>query len=243
MTERRLTLTEHLTDLRTCLIRSLIAVAMAMLASLFFSKDIFRILQKPLLDVMPAGSGFIATNPLEAFMTYLKVSLLAGLFVSSPLVFFQIWRFVVPGLYKKEKRLATIVVLVSSLCFVGGGLFGYFVIFPVGFKFFVSALEGTEIQFLPQMKDYLSFISKMLVTFGAVFEMPLVIVLLARLGVVRLEMLSRARRYVVVGMFLIAGMLTPGPDVLSQCLLAGPLLLLYELSLLAVRIFQKTGRL
>lgn len=230
---------EHLLELRTRLIRSLLALLAGMLVSLYFAKDIFRLLQRPLLDVMPSGSGFIATSPLEAFITYLKVALLAGVFLSSPFILYQIWRFVAPALYKNEKKIATSFVFSSSLFFIGGALFGYYAIFPIGFKFFVSALAGTEIQFLPQMKDYLGFISKMLLTFGFVFEMPVVLMLLARIGLVHHEMLSRARRYVLVLMFLIAGVLTPGPDILSQFLLAVPLLILYELSLLGVRVMGR----
>jgi sec-independent protein translocase protein TatC len=238
-TESKLTLLDHLTELRSCLIRSLLALAAGMLLCLYFSKEIFRFLQQPLLDVMPTGSGFIATSPLEAFLTYLKVALLSGVFLSSPFILYQVWRFVAPGLYLKEKRVAATFVTFSSLFFVGGALFGYYVIFPVGFRFFVSALAGTEIQFLPQMKDYLGFISKMLLTFGFVFEMPLILILLAKIGLVHREMLTRARRYVLVLMFLIAGMLTPGPDVLSQFLLAVPLLVLYELSVLGVWVMER----
>lgn len=231
---RKQTLIEHLTDLRRCLVHSAIYLLAGLAACLYFSKDIFRLLQKPLLEAMPSGSGFIATSPLEALVTYLKVSFLAAIFLTSPLVLYQIWRFVAPALYVNEKRLALLFVFSTTLFFVGGALFGYFIIFPVGFKFFVATLAGTDIQFLPRMEDYLSFISKMLLTFGLVFEMPLLIVILARIGLIQLRTLTRARRYVIPIMFLVAGILTPGPDVLSQFLLAIPLLLLYELSILAV---------
>lgn len=238
----RQSLVQHLTELRKRLIYALLSLGIGMIACLFFSKEIFRFLQKPLLSVMPAGSGFIATSPLEAFITYLQVSLLAGAFLSSPFVLYQFWAFIAPGLHRKEKGLGVGFVLFATFFFVGGALFGYYGIFPIGFRFFVSALEGTGIQFLPQMKDYLGFISRMLLTFGLIFEMPLVIVLLAKAGIVRREMLAKARRYVLVATFLVAGVLTPGPDILSQVLLAIPLLLLYELSVLAVRIMEKTAR-
>lgn len=238
----RQSLVEHLTELRKRLIYAMASLAAGTLSCLYFSKEIFRFLQQPLLSVMPAGSGFIATSPLEALVTYLQVALLAGAFLSSPFVLYQFWAFVVPALYKKEKGLATGFVGFATFFFVGGALFGYYGIFPIGFKFFVSALEGTGIQFLPQMKDYLGFISRMLLTFGLIFEMPLVIVLLARAGIVRLEMLTKARRYVLVATFLVAGVLTPGPDILSQFLLAVPLLILYELSVLAVRVIQRKTR-
>ncbi len=239
MSEEKQSLIQHLTDLRTCLIRSLIALAIGMLLCLYFSKEIFRFLQKPLLAAMPSGSGFIATSPLEALITYLKVALLAGVFMSSPAILYNVWRFIAPALYKNEKRLAASFVFLSTLFFVGGAMFGYYLIFPVGFKFFVAALEGTGIQLLPQMQDYLGFISKMLLTFGAVFELPIILVLLARVGLVTAKMLNKSQRYVLVLIFLVAGILTPGPDVLSQFLLAVPLLVLFELSVLAVWLMEK----
>ncbi len=238
ITDNKQTLTQHLTELRTCLIRSLLSLIAGMVASLYFAKEIFHFLQEPLLRVLPEGSRFIATGPIEAFVTYLKVSLLTGVFISSPVILYHLWRFIAPGLYRKEKTIAFLFVSFTTLFFVGGAIFGYMVVFPVGFKFFVAALEGTEIAFLPQMKDYLGFISKMLLAFGAAFEMPVILVILARLGLVTRAGLSRARRYVLVLMFLVAGVLTPGPDVLSQFLLAVPLLALYEISILAVRIIK-----
>lgn len=237
--ERKQTLVEHLTELRTCLIRSAISLVLSMAVTLFFSKEIFRFLQKPLLNVMPSGAGFIATTPLEALITYLKVALLCGIFLSSPIVLYHVWRFIAPALYVNEKRFALLFVLFTTFFFVGGAFFGYYVIFPVGFKFFVTALQGTEIQFLPRMEDYLGFISKMLLTFGLIFELPLILIFLARLGIIRLRTLTKARRYVLVLTFLVAGLLTPGPDVLSQFLLAIPLLILYELSILTIWIMEK----
>lgn len=239
MTEERQTLIQHLTDLRTALIRSSIALTISMLACLYFSKGIFRFLQAPLLKVMPEGTSFIATNPLEGMVTYLKVALLAGVFAAAPVILYQVWTFVAPALYKNEKKMAFAFVLFSSAFFIGGAWFGYAVIFPVGFKFFVAALEGTGIRFLPQMEDYLGFISKMLLTFGLIFELPVILVILSRIGLVNATMLSKSRRYVLVGTFLVAGVLTPGPDVLSQFLLAAPLLVLFELSIVAVRVLQK----
>lgn len=237
--ERKQSLIAHLTDLRTCLIRSFLSLAVGTLLCLYFSKEIFHFLQKPLLNTMPTNTGFIATSPLEALVTYLQVSFLAGLFLSAPLILYQIWLFVAPALYVNEKKIALLFVSLTTSFFVGGAFFGYFVIFPIGFKFFVATLEGTGIQFLPQMQDYLGFISKMLLTFGLVFELPLILVLLARLGIIQLQMLTKARRYVLVAIFLIAGILTPGPDILSQFLLAIPLLLLYEFSILTIWILEK----
>ena len=237
--EKKQNLIGHLTELRRCLIRSLISLAIGMGISLYFSKDIFRILQKPLLEVLPQNSAFIATGPIEALLTYLQVALLSGLFLSLPLILYQAWLFVAPALYVKEKKMALAFVSFASLFFVGGALFGYFLIFPVGFKFFVATLKDTGIQFLPQMQDYLSFISRMLLIFGVVFEMPLIIIGLAKAGLIQLHSLNKAQRYVLVLIFLVAGILTPGPDVLSQFLLAIPLLMLYEFSVVAVWLMEK----
>ncbi len=237
--EERQNLIGHLTELRRCLIRSLAAWFLGTAAALYFSKEIFFLLQRPLLSVLPAGSNFIATSPLEAIVTYLKVAFLAGIFLSSPVILYQIGRFLTPALRQGEKKAAFAFVFFATSFFVGGALFGYLVIFPVGFRFFVAAFEGTGIQFLPQMQDYLSFISRMLLTFGLIFEMPVLIALFGRLGLVTPAMLSKARRYVLVLMFLIAGILTPGPDILSQVMLAVPLLMLYEISVLAVRILGR----
>jgi len=238
----RQSLIQHLTDLRTCIIRSCITLGISMLGCLYFSKQIFRFLQLPLLRVMPQGTTFIATSPLEGLITYLKVALLAGVFAASPVILYQIWHFVGPALYKNEKKAAFLFVLFSSLFFIGGAWFGYAIIFPVGFKFFVTAFEGTGITFLPQMQDYLGFISKMLLVFGAIFELPVILILLARFGIVTSKMLNKSQRYVLVAIFLVAGVLTPGPDVLSQFLLAIPLLLLFELSVVAVWLMQKKNK-
>ncbi len=240
MNEKRQSLVGHLTELRSRLIRVVMAIGAGMLVSLLFAKEIFRWLQRPLLRLLDHDSPFIVTGPIEAFVTYLKVAILSALFLSAPFIFWQIWQFVAPGLYRNEKRLAFLFVTLTSLFFAGGALFGYFVIFPIGFKFLVSVLEGTGIQFLPQMEGYLRFITRMLLTFGLIFELPVVLTLLGRIGVVTSGQLSRARRYVVVLAFLLAGILTPGPDVLSQLLLALPLLALYEISVIAVRFVQRT---
>ncbi|MBI2083352.1 MAG: twin-arginine translocase subunit TatC [Deltaproteobacteria bacterium] len=239
MSEQKLTLTQHLQELRTCLIRSVVTIVVGMGVSLYFSKSIFRLLQKPLLTTLPWGSHFIATSPLEAWTTYLKVSLLTGFFLSLPVIFYQLWSFIAPGLYRNEKKIAFLFVAFSTLFFVGGGFFGYFVIFPIGFKFFVTALEGTDITLLPVMKDYLGFIIRMLFIFGLIFETPLILVLLAQIGIVNRRQLASARRYLIVLAFLIAGVLTPGPDVVSQLLLALPLLGLYEISLIVIRLIEK----
>ncbi len=237
--EQKLSLVQHLTALRGCLIRGSLALIATSLVSLYFSKQIFEFLQQPLIRHFHAGSSFIATSPLEAVVTYLKVGLLSGLFLSSPFLLYQVWLFIAPGLYAKERRYAMTFVGSSTLLFVGGAAFGYYVIFPFGFDFFVSLLTGTQIQFLPRMEDYLGFVTKMLLTFGGIFELPLILVALAVMGVVHHKQLASWRRYVLVLTFLVGGILTPGPDVMSQFLMSVPLLILYEVSLLIIRFIEK----
>ncbi|MBI1909035.1 MAG: twin-arginine translocase subunit TatC [Deltaproteobacteria bacterium] len=226
---------EHLTQLRVCLIRSFMALLASLVVTLYFSKQIYSLLERPMLKALPSGSSFIVTGPVEAITSYLKVSLIAGIFLASPFVFYQIWKFVAPGLYNRERKGAIGFVLTASLLFIGGASFGYFVVFPAGFPFFVSILEGTGIQYFPRMESYLDFTVKLLLGFGLAFLFPLFLFVLAKIGLVTPQQLSKARRYVVVLVFLLAGLLTPGPDILSQCLLAIPLLALYEIALLVIR--------
>lgn len=240
--DNKLTPLQHLVELRAGLIRCFFALIAGTIICLYFSKEVFLFLQKPLLAVMPPDAKFIAISPLEAFLTYFKVGFLGGAFLSTPIIFYQLWRFVAPGLMRHEKNITFVFVSLATLFFVGGALFGYFVIFPIGFRFIVSVLSGTDILFFPQMRDYLGFIARMLLIFGVVFEMPLVLVLLSRIGIVQHKTLAHARRYVIVIMVLAAGILTPGPDVVSQLLLAVPLLILYEISLIAVRILERRHR-
>ena len=232
------TFIEHLVELRTRLIHSSIAIVIGMVLGLCFAKPLYHILQIPLLEVMPDKSNFITTAPLEAMMTYFKVALLAGIFLSLPYLFYQLWKFIAPALYKKEKKAMLGFVFFSTLFFVGGASFGYFIIFPLAFQFFIKILEGTDIHFLPQMKEYLSFSIRLILAFGFTFELPLFIYFLASLGLVTYEGLKKARRYVIVGIFVGAAILTP-PDVISQVLMGIPLIFLYELSLIIVRLKKK----
>jgi sec-independent protein translocase protein TatC len=235
--EEKQTFIEHLEELRKRLIISLIAVGIGFVISYIFSKEIFHLLMIPLIKVLPAGASMIFTSLPEAFFTYLKVALLAGIFVASPVVLYQIWLFVAPALYSHEKRYAIPFVIFSTLLFIGGASFGYFIVFPFGFKFFMS-FATDFIQPAPKLKEYLSFCSMLLLAFGLVFELPLFIFFLSKLGVVDARMLSRNRRYVILGIFIIAAILTP-PDVVTQLMMAGPLLVLYEVSIWIAKIFGR----
>lgn len=233
----KLPFTAHLEELRKRLVVSFVAVGVGFVVSYGFKERLFGILVHPLKKVMDTGETLIYTGLPEAFFTYLKVSLLSGIMLATPVLLYQFWMFVAPGLYKKERRILIPIVLLSSVFFIGGSLFGYFIVFPWGFKFFLGF--ATEyIRPLPSMKEYLSFSAKLLLAFGLVFELPLVITFLARLGLVSVPFLKKNRKYAVLLFFAGAAMLTP-PDVVTQVMMALPLMLLYEISILGARIFGR----
>lgn len=233
----KLPFTAHLEELRSRLIKSFIAVGIGFVGSYFFKEKIFNILVAPLARVMRAGDSLIYTNLPEAFFTFLKTAFLCGIMVASPVILYQFWMFVAPGLYHREKRLLLPIVFLSTLFFVGGALFGYFIVFPFGFEFFLSFATET-IRPMPSMKEYLGFASKLLLAFGLVFEMPLVITFLARLGIVNVPFLKKYRKYAILLFFTGAAILTP-PDVVTQIFMALPLILLYEISIIGARIFGR----
>lgn len=236
-----MTFLEHLTEFRTRLVRSLIALGAASIIGLIFCKQIFSFLQIPMVNALPPDSNFIATNPFESYITYFKVSFLAGIFLASPYVFFQFWRFVNPGLADKEKKLLLPAALCSALLFTGGALFGYFVVFPAGFHYVNLILEGTAIKLMPSMSDYLNVAAALLLAFGITFELPLFIFILGKFGLIQYKHIKLYRRYVIVVLFIVAAVLTPGPDVLSQCLMAIPLWILYEVGGLTLLMMKKKG--
>ncbi len=235
--EEKKPFTEHLEELRHRLLICVAAVAVGFVVSYFFSKQLFEILMKPLIVSLPPKSTLIFTSLPEAFFTYLKVSLLAGIFLASPVVLYEIWAFVSPGLYKHERRYVVPFVFFSSIFFVGGALFGYFVVFPFGFKFFLGF--ATEfIRPMPTIKEYFGFCAKLLFAFGVIFELPLFVFFLARLGIINDRMLRRERKYAILLVFVVSAVLTP-PDVMTQLMMAGPLLALYEISIWVATVFGK----
>jgi sec-independent protein translocase protein TatC len=227
----------HLEELRTRLIRSFIAIAVGFIISYAFREQLFEILTAPLRSVMPPGDKLIFTGLPEAFFTYLKAAFLSGIFLAVPYITYEFWMFISPGLYHKEKRVLIPVILLSSLFFLGGAFFGYFVVFPYGFTFFLS-FSSESLQALPSMSEYLSFSSKLLIAFGLVFELPLVLTSLARLGVVTVPFLKKNRKYALLIFFAGAAILTP-PDVVTQIMMAFPLMLLYEVSIIGAKIFGR----
>jgi sec-independent protein translocase protein TatC len=237
MDEKKLPLTSHLQELRKRLILSFIAIGVGFALCYALADSLFNILAAPLLKMMPPGGSLIFISVAEAFFTYMKVAFIAGLMLSSPFVLYQIWAFVAPGLYRNEKRYVIPFVLAGSCFFAFGILFAYYVAIPVGFKFLLGYATDV-IKPMPSMKEYLSFSIKFLLAFGIVFEFPVVLVLLARIGVVRAETLAKKRKYAILLIFVFAAVMTP-PDLISQVLMALPLIGLYELSIVLAKLFGK----
>ncbi len=235
--EEKLPFTGHLEELRTRLIRCFVAIIIGAGCAYAFKEKLFNLLTQPLISVMPEGKHLIYTGLPEAFFTYLKVSLLTGVFLAAPVIAFEFWMFVMPGLYKRERLLLAPVILLSSIFFVGGALFGYFIVFPWGFKFFIG-FQSPSLQILPSMKEYLSLASKLLIAFGVVFELPIIITCMAAIGLVTPAFLRKNRKYALVLFFIGAAILTP-PDVATQIFMALPLIFLYELSIIGAMIFGR----
>ncbi len=228
--EKPMTLLDHLGELRVRLVRSLIAACVGFALCWNVAKLLFNYLAMPLVQAMPADAKLIYLGVAEAFFVELKVALLAGVFVASPYIFHQIWAFIAPGLYDEEKRHVLPLALCSAVFFLGGAAFCYFVVFPFAFSFFMSYSTGNVVA-MPSMGEYFGFTLKLLLAFGLIFEMPLFAFFLARMGLVTAERMRKIRRYAVLAVFAAAAILTP-PDVFSQLLMAAPMLVLYEVSIL-----------
>ena len=227
------TFISHLVELRDRLLRAIIAVIVVLLALFPWAKEIYAILAKPLLAVLPAGATMIATDVTGTFLVPLKVTAMAAFVVTLPYVLWQAWAFVAPGLYHHEKRLAMPVIVSSVFFFLVGMAFAYFLVFPIAFGFF-AGYAPAGVQMMTDIDKYLSFVLTMFIAFGLTFETPVVVVVLVRMGVISLEKLKGMRPYVIVGAFVIGAIFTP-PDVVSQLLLAVPMWLLYELGMLLAR--------
>ena len=228
--EARLPLSEHLEELRRRLIRSLIALGTGTALCYNWAEPIYRALLRPLLANLPGTSRLIFTELTEAFLTYFKVALWGGFVLASPVIFYQLWRFVSPGLYRKERKLVAAFAGWSTAGLLAGMSFGYFVAIPQVFSFFLSFARTVVIP-MPSMKDSLSLVLRMLLIFGVMFELPLLLYLLGRAGIVTAALLRKGRKVAVLGVLVLAAVLTP-PDVVSQFLIAVPLYLLFEAGIL-----------
>lgn len=240
--ESQAPLLDHLIELRTRLLRAIAALAVAFVVCFYFADEIFGFLVRPLTAAFPAGEGrLIYTKLYEAFFVEIKVALFAAFFVSFPIIANQLWAFVAPGLYAREKRAFLPFLLATPLLFLAGAAMAYFVVMPMAFKWFIGfegERGGLKLEALPGTGDYLSLVMQFILAFGISFLLPVLLMLLNRAGIVTRDQLVSARRYVIVVVFALAALITP-PDVVSQLLLATPLLLLFEGSLVLMRITEK----
>ncbi len=244
--EAKAPLIEHLIELRMRLIRSFIALIVAFGVCYFFADEIYAFLTRPWIAALGDNAEnrrMIATAPQEIFFTYLKISFWAATFVSFPFIANQIWKFIAPGLYKNEKQAFLPFLIASPVLFFLGGAMVYYVVMPLAMKFFLSfeTAGGTgmlAIAIEPKVNEYLSLVMKLIFAFGLCFELPVVLSLMARVGLVSAEGLRKKRKYAIVIVFLVAAFLTP-PDLISQIGLAIPVLLLYEISILSASMIEK----
>jgi sec-independent protein translocase protein TatC len=240
--ETQAPLLDHLIELRTRLLRVVLALALAFGVSLYFAADIFGFLVRPLTEAFPPGQGrLVYTKLYEAFFVELKVAMFSALIICFPIIANQLWAFVAPGLYAKEKRAFLPFLLATPVLFIAGASLAYFVVMPMAFPWFLGfsgETGGLTLEALPAMGDYLDLVMHFIFAFGASFLLPVLLLLLNRAGIVTREQLAKSRRYVIVAIFIIAAVITP-PDVVSQLILAVPLMLLFEGSLLLMRSSKK----
>lgn len=234
--EGRMSFMEHLGELRTRIVWSLVAVLVGLGAAFPFSERIMIYLARP---ITKTGQTLKFLAVTEAFWAQMKIALITGLFVASPVILWQVWRFVEPGLHRYEKKYAVPFILVGSLLFLGGGAFALFVVTPYAIQFLLTYSKPGVLEASITIGNHIDFILKFTLAFGAVFELPLAITLLARMGVVNAKMLARNRKYAILGAFVAAAVLTPTPDIFNQTLMAGPLIILYEVGIISARIFGR----
>lgn len=233
-------LVEHLIELRRRLMWIIGGLLICFFGLMPFAQKLYTFVAEPLMASLPANTSMIATDVVAPFFVPVKVTLMAAFLLSLPHTLYQVWAFVAPALYQNEKRLITPLVLSSMILFFAGMAFAYFLVFPVVFKF-LAGVTPIGVNMATDIDKYLSFVLGMFVAFGTTFEVPVVVVLLNRMGVVSLEQLKSARPYVIVGAFVIAAVITP-PDVISQIMLAVPLVLLYEAGLWFCRFAKPLSR-
>jgi len=230
-------LISHLVELRDRLLRAVIAVVVLFIPCAVFSDRLFTLVSQPLINKMPEGTSMIATSLVSPFMAPLKLALLTGLFLAMPVVLYQVWAFVAPGLYRHEKRFAIPLMISSIVLFYAGVAFAYFIVFPLMFAFLTSTAP-IGVKVMTDISNYLDFVLLLFFAFGIAFEIPVATVLLAATGLVKIETMRSNRGYVVLGIFIIAAFLTP-PDAVSQCFMAVPMYALYELGIVMSRVLLK----
>ena len=230
----------HLVELKRRLTIAILAYIFGVVVLMNYSDLVFAFISSPIRAALPPGTPLIFLNAPDVFFTYLKIALVLSLFATAPITFYQFWAFVAPGLYKHERRAFLGYFLSSLLLMIAGATFAFFVVFPLIFKFFLG-FSTDLIQAMPAIKEYLTLVLKLLFAFGLSFQIPIIIMLLVRLDLVDIASLKDKRRYVIVWAFIFAAVLTP-PDIISQTLLALPMLMLYELGIIVARITAKDSK-
>ena len=234
----RMTFLEHLDELRKRLIASIIGIAAGCVIAFIFLDRIFTFITLPMAQMLPEGSKLITTEPSEYFMLWFKVGFLAGLLIATPFVLYQVWLFVAPGLYSHEKRFAIPFVVSSSIFFFAGAAFSHYIAFPVTWIFFIG-FRSDFVTFMPKLSSAFSLYVKMVLGFGIIFQMPVLVMALARMGVVNARFLLRQFKYATLVIFILGAVLSPGGDIASQVMMAGPMMLLYIFSIGVAWVFQK----
>lgn len=234
-----MTLTEHLEELRWSLLRSVVFVLVASLICYFFSDAIFSFMVSPLRQHLAQGQSLIGTTVTEAFFTEIKIAIAAGLFFSSPFIFYQIWRFIRPGLSTGESYLVVPFVLCATLFFIFGAVFCYYIVLPRAFGYFIDQYGTIGVQPAIRLGEYFTFFFRMVLAFGVTFELPVMTYFLVRLGIWNHRLMWTSFRYAIVVIVVAAAVLTPTPDIINQMLLAVPMLLLYIVSIGVAYICRK----
>ena len=221
---------EHLDELRKRIIRALLSLCLGVAVAAYFIEEIYSFVMLPLRQMLRPGETMIYTYPTEAFMLYIRIAVIAGLFISAPLIFWQVWLFVAPALYAKERRYAIPFVVLSSIGVLSGAAFSHYVAFPLMWKFFGS-FSNDLVSFMPRIEDSFSLYMRMLLGMAVIFQMPALVFFLARMGVVSARWMSRHFKYAVLLIFVVAAIITPSADYASQLIVAAPMLILYILSI------------
>ena len=237
----RMSFLEHLDELRKRIINSVIAIFAGFVISVLFIQQIFDFIMRPLQQMLPPGGSLIYTDPTEAFILYIKIALIAGLIIASPAVFLQVWLFVAPGLYSHEKKWAIPFVVMSSVFFVLGAAFSHYVVFPLTWRFFVGFTTDI-LTFMPRIEPAFSMYLRMLLAFGLVFQMPTLVLFLARMGVLTARFMTRNIKYAILLIVIISAVVTPDGGGVSLVAMAGPLMLLYIFSIGLAWMFGKKKR-
>jgi len=232
---------DHLDELRRRLVACALSLAVGTLVAVVFIDRIFDFIMRPLYEKLPKGSTLIYTEPTEAFMLKVKIALLAGLVIGAPLIMYQLWRFISPGLYAHEKRFALPFIVMTTVFFVGGAAFNHYVLFPMAWVF-LAGFSNDYMMFMPKIDAVFSLYATLMLAMGLIFEMPAVVLILARIGIVTAGFLWRHIKYAVLIIFIAAAVITPTGDMVTQSLMAGPMILLYLLSIVLAFVFGKKRR-